>query len=128
MFMFQCRFPGSTDLCGIGRKAGAGEAGEWSLCAQQETPPQPFEFQDFEGELMTFLLQVLYISTGNEGFLQLFVCWSLGSACRPQQDSSCAAVVERGLSSGPGECDGVSERLAQLPPSPPRGRLQETVP
>lgn len=37
-------------------------------------------------------------------------------------------VVERGLSSVPGEHCGVSERPAQLPPSPLRGGLQETVP
>lgn len=35
VFMFQCGFPGSTDPCGIERRAGTGEAGEWGLCAQQ---------------------------------------------------------------------------------------------
>lgn len=75
----------------------------------------PFEFQDFKGEWVTFLSPMLNISAGKGGFLLLFVCWAFG---RPQWDCSSLLVVERGLSRGPGECYGVSERLAQLPPSP----------
>lgn len=75
----------------------------------------PLEFQDFKAEWVTFLSPMLNISAGIGGFLLLFVCWAFG---RPQWDCSSLLVVERGLSRGPGECYGVSERLAQLPPSP----------
>lgn len=103
---------------GAGEEQGQGRQENGACVLSRETAQHPFEFQDFKGESVTFLLQVLHISAGRGGFLLLFVCWAFGSACRPQWGCSSLLVVERGLSSGAGECWGVSERLAQLPPSP----------
>lgn len=58
------------------RRAGAGRQENGAGVLSRETTQQSFEFQDFKGELVALLIQVLHVSAGNEGFLQLFVCWS----------------------------------------------------
>lgn len=55
VLMFQCGFPGSTDLCGIGTRGRQGRQENGTCVLSRGMTQHPCEFQDFKGELVTFL-------------------------------------------------------------------------
>lgn len=88
-YVFQCVFSSSSEDFVTAGEEQAEDVGEWGLYAQQWDNTTPIS-RFLKGNLPS-LLQVLHMPTGGGRFLQLFMCLSLGCACRIQRGCPCAA-------------------------------------